>query len=48
MNEGGEQFAWPKPHEFVHIRSPIDLNQPERIVSPITTNIKNKDKKKRP
>jgi hypothetical protein len=48
MNDGGEQFGWPKQHEFIHIRSSIDSIEQERIISPNPTNIKNKDKKKRP
>jgi len=47
MNDG-EQFAWPKQHEFLHIRSSIDSMEQERVISPILTNAKNKDKKKRP
>jgi len=47
MNDG-EQFAWPKQHEFLHIRSSIDSMEQERVISPIPTNAKNKDKKKRP
>ncbi len=46
MNDG-EQFARPKQHEFIHIRSSIDIPELE-IVSPTSTNVKNKDKKKRP
>jgi len=48
MNDGGEQFGWPKQHEFIHIRSSIDSIEQERIISPNPTNIKNKEKKKRP
>jgi hypothetical protein len=47
MNNG-EQFAWPKQHEFIHIRSPINPNEPTRVPSPNPTITKNKDKKKRP
>jgi hypothetical protein len=47
MNDS-EQFVWPKQHEFIHIRSSIDTTEQERIISANPTNIKNKDKKKRP
>ncbi|CAF5128031.1 unnamed protein product, partial [Rotaria sp. Silwood1] len=42
-----EQFARPNQHEFIHIRSPIDLTEQERIISVTPTNAKTKDKKKR-
>lgn len=47
MNNG-EQFAWPKQHEFHHIRSSNDSIEQETVISPTPTNFKNKDKKKRP
>ena len=46
MNDG-DQFARPKQHNFIHIRSSIDTTEPERVISPTPTNIKTKDKKKR-
>jgi hypothetical protein len=47
MNDG-EQFASPKQHEFIHIRSSTDPIEQDRILSSNPTNTKNKDKKKRP
>ena len=41
----GNRFAWPKAHEFVHIRSSTDTSEPERV--PSAANNKTKDKKKR-
>jgi hypothetical protein len=46
MNDG-DQFAWPKQHEFIHIQSAVDPNEQERVISPNPISAKNKDKKKR-
>ncbi|CAF1111624.1 unnamed protein product [Adineta steineri] len=45
MNDS-EQSARPKQHEFIHIRSTLDI--PDLEMPPTSTNTKNKDKKKRP
>ena len=40
----GDQSARPKQHQFIHIRSLIDIPEPEIIVP---TSTKTKDKKKK-
>ncbi|CAF3868768.1 unnamed protein product [Rotaria sordida] len=33
MNDNNQQFARPNQHDFIHIRSPIDLIEQDRIIS---------------
>lgn len=42
-----DHFEWPKKHEFIHIRSSIEVVEQEAVISPSPTNAKTKDKKKR-